>query len=60
MISVIAMLSMLLVVFAMTIAWTITTKNENEKGIKKAANIFSSIIFYGGITLAVIITLIYS
>jgi len=60
MISIIAMLSMFLFVFALTVSWAIYTKNDNEKDIKKAANIFASIIFYGGVILMVTVTLIYS
>ena len=59
MISVIAMSTMFLIVFALTVSWVIYTKNDNEKDIKKVANIFSSIIFYGIIILAVTLTLIY-
>lgn len=60
MFSVIAMLAILLIVFALTITWAIYTKNEDEKDIKIAASTFASIIFYGAIILAITFTLIYS
>lgn len=60
MFSVIAMLSMFLIVLALTVSWAVYTKNNNEKDIKKAVNIFSSIIFYGVIILAAAVTLVFS
>ena len=60
MISVIAMLAMFLIVIALTVSWVVYTKNDNEKDIKKVANIYALIIFYGAIILVIAVTFIYS
>jgi len=60
MITIFVILTMFLITTAFTFAWVVYTKNENEKDIKKAQNIFASIMFYGVITLLIIVTFIYN
>ena len=60
MISAIVIVSVVLIVVALTISWAIYTKNDNEEDIKKISKTISSIIFYGVVVFIISVTLIKS
>ena len=60
MISAIVIVSVVLIVVALTISWAIYKKNDNEEDIKKISKTIASIIFYGVVVFIISVTLIKS
>ena len=58
-ISIIFMCVALISIFVLVYVWVLYTKDGSEESIKKAGNLFSSILFWGVVVIATIVTLIY-
>ncbi|HEY9197865.1 MAG TPA: hypothetical protein VIR60_00775 [Gammaproteobacteria bacterium] len=59
-ISIAGMLLFLFAVAALTVGWLAYTKHDGEENVKKAVNMFSSLLFWGLVFLLIGITVLSS
>jgi len=59
-ISIIFMCVALISIFVLVYVWVLYTKDDSEENVKKAGNLFASLLFWGVVAIATIVALIYT